>query len=140
LRQLPERRAQQLEEPLGALLRRRAHGEHALVQQEQRRRAVRFQQRLRQQLVARLLFQLAFRAAAGLLLHALAIFGEAHVERLVDGGRRQHARLIAQPQQIGARDAARKRRVLGARRRFEARAALGVGAARLERRGGKLLG
>ena len=62
----------------------------------QRRRAVGLQQRLRQQLVARLLLELALRAPAGLLLHALAILREPHLERLVDGGRRQHAHLIAQ--------------------------------------------
>ena len=123
-----------------AFLGGRAEGEHVLVQQEQRRRAIGFQQRLRQQLVARLFLELALRAPARLLLHALAVLGEPYVERLVDGGRRQHAHLIAQAKEIRAGDAACERLPSVAGRRLEARAALGVGAARLERGGRELLG
>ena len=53
------------------------------------------QQRFRQQLVARLLLELSLRTPAGLLLHALAILREAHIQRLVDGGRGQHPHLVA---------------------------------------------
>ena len=102
--------------------------------------AVGLEQRLRQQLVARLLLELALGAPAGLLLHALAIFREAYLERLVDGRHRQHAHLVADANEIRAGDAARERTQVGACRRLEARAALGVAAARLEHRGCEPLG
>src|SRR5690606_26151688 len=97
------------------------------------------QQRLRQQLVARLFLELALDAPRRLLLHALAIFGDTHLERVVERRGRQDARLRAQAQQVDAADAPRQARDFGARR-LEARAALGEGRARREHRTGELVG
>jgi len=118
--EVAERRAQMLDHAVRARLGAGADGKHALRQDEQRGRALRANERLRQQLVAHLLLELALRAPAGLLLHARAVLLEPRLESFVQCAGGQHANLAPQPHEVRARDAAREKLRLCGDGRLEA--------------------
>jgi hypothetical protein len=127
-----ERRAHMIEKELGARLRKRIDADEPLAEEAEAAQPVRFQQRLGQELIARLFLEPAALAARRLLARALPILVEPLLQRLGYGGRGQQAALGPQAQQICAGDAAAQRALGVAGRRFPAGAALGVGAAGTE--------